>query len=90
MTVLNNIQIPSFENFSEVTDFVDAHSDKLHLHFIEDDGKIQRNAILSKVESQNNEYNQVDLYHCMSCEAINDTIQEEDFCPDCNPHLDMD
>lgn len=90
MTILNTIQIPSFENFAEVTDFVHAHSDKLFLHFIQDDGKIQHNAILSKIESQNNEFNQLDVYHCMGCEAINDTIQQEEFCPECHPHQDYD
>lgn len=85
MTVLNNIQIPVFTNFSDVHDFILKHKNKLHLHFIQDDGKIQRSAILSNVEEQNNEFNQIDIFHCMQCEAINETIQHEEFCPDCNP-----
>lgn len=82
--ILNGVQIPEFRNFDEVTAFIDANSDKLYLHFLEDDNKIQRNTILSKNEEENTEYNEVEVKHCMRCEAISDTITAEDWCEDCD------
>lgn len=91
MTILNNIEIPSFNDFSQVLDFVENHKNKLRLHFIQDNGKIQHNSLLSNVESENNEFNQIDIYHCMQCEAINESIYQEEHCSDCQgEHEDED
>lgn len=81
MTVLNGVTIPEFNNFDEVLNLVDQNRDKVYLHFIEDDGKVQRNAILSHNKEDNTEYNQCDVKHCMEC---NSTNIEDNTCMDCN------
>ena len=84
MTTLNGVKIPEFKNHDHLVDFMDQHKDKLVLSFLEDDGKIERNAILSLIESQNTEFNEVNTYHCLRCYSMDETIQSDGYCPDCD------
>lgn len=77
---LAGIEIPEFENQDEVLDFVETNSSKLYLHFVESDRKFERNAILAVDQSLNNEFNQVDIKHCVRCMAVVD----EDYCESCD------
>lgn len=82
MSMIGTIQVPAFNSHDALTDFMDTHQDKLYLHFLQDNGKIEQNIILSHTDAENVEGREIDTFHCMSCFTLVESLDCR--CPECH------
>lgn len=80
MPKIGNIEVPEFNNFEEVHDFV-AKNQTLYIHFLQGSSKVEQNILLSVNEAENIEGREFDIFHCVECLSCLESLDDQ--CSKC-------